>query len=151
MKNSRAGQIAALTSIIICLVLLMALPALTYSGILKSKTASGELRGTLSYLRSQVKSHDKSGCVEIRNGGELLVLKDVDGEYVYELRIYSRNGMLCEEYALEGMKTIEGNVTEMSPSESFRAEYVSEGLLKLSAGSGSILIDLYAAAEGSSL
>ena len=144
MKNERAyGFGSAAVLLVVCAVLSLLLCAGAYKNVSESGKNSDNLRGTLSYVATQVKSHDKAGCVKIHQG--VLVLKESDGENEYELRIYAEGGKLLEEYAPAGAEKNPENAETIAEAESFSVKFIKSGLLLIRADSEEALIYLFAA------
>lgn len=128
--------------LIVCAVIMVTLCTSAYGKISESRDFSDSSRGTLSYIQTQVKSHDSEGCVAVREG--MLVLSESDGENEYELRIYSVGGKLLEEYSPAGSPKNPENAVEIAETESFSAEFIKDDLLKITTDYGECLIHLFA-------
>lgn len=136
--------------------LLILLGSAAYRSVLQSRDASSRLRGTLSYVRTQVKAHDRTGCVELRNGGSVLVLKEQAEDGEYELRIFAENGMLTEEYlevtaGKPAAARAAGSRKKLTNAEKFTARLAENGLLCVNIDGNFLYIKLFAAEGGQDL
>lgn len=138
------GRIAALFAVLTGVILLAALSALTYRNVLAGRNEARELRCTLSYLKTGVRSHDTVGGVRLEQDGKVLVLTETDGAEVYEERIYCYNGRLLEEYTVPGWATSPEDAVVLAETSFFHGEDLGNGLLKLETDEGSVLIRLFA-------
>lgn len=149
MKKSFRGEMNTVSAAVLLagVILLVSLASLGYTAVLRSKDRSDDLRGSLSYVRSQVKDRDSAGCVEIRDGGSRLVLKDEADGQIFELRIYEADGKLWEEYLPEGADPGPESARAVAETSEFFACFEGEGLLMVRTGEGTALIRLFGAGE----
>jgi len=137
------ARVFSLSILLLLVCLLTYLGTGTYRFILAQKAANNSYRGSLSYLRNQVKNHDTENAVEIRGEGKILVLLEFSGEDVYELRIYEYDGKLREEYVPAGREIDPEKAAALTKTDEFFAEFITPHLLKVTTGEGSAFIRLW--------
>lgn len=132
--------------LLLAVILLMALlGANAYRAVLGAKRTASGTRTAFSYLRSQVRAHDAAGCVELREDGQLLVLKEEDGRY--ELRVFVQDGYLRENLAKAGTAVQKDKGARIAEMSAFQAAFTSEGALLLTTDQGNLLIELQAGGD----
>lgn len=104
MKKTRLSLIAPLLLLLVCM-LCAVLTVLTgirlYSRITESSSSLQDNRTAVSYIRQKIRFLSADGTVEIRQaeGGDALVLTDMENNASYTTWIYLYDGSLCEYYA----------------------------------------------------
>lgn len=144
----RLGFALTALALLTGIALTVSLATAAYRAILRAQAEDDARRGSLSYVRTQVKSHDYEDGVALRDG--MLVLVESAGEARYELRIYAREGWLMEEYCVAGEASAPERASRLTETERFAARRIDEDLLLIETDGGESYIRLFAAslAEG---
>ncbi len=130
---------------VVGVLLITIMGSVSYNSITKSRDASDNLRGTVSYIRTQIRAQDKYRAVSIRDG--MLILSESDGTYTYEQRIYAFGGYLMEEYALAESPQNPENAEQVLKLDTFEVEYVLDGLIRVNTEYGSGFVRVYCGGE----
>ena len=99
-------------------------------------------RTCLSYIWSKVKNDDEAGRITVGDFGGIsaLCLVEVYGDTAYETRIYLYDGWVYELFCEAGLGADPEDGTPIIKSGALAFEALEDGLIKVSAGSRSILI-----------
>jgi len=144
IKNpDRIPRVVSVSILLLLVCLLTFLGTGTYRFILLRKAENSADRGSLSYIRNQVKNHDTENSVELRENGSMLVLLESDGENVYEMRIYVHDGTLMEEYVPAGREVNPDKAQRLTETDFLNGEWITDHLLKVTTGEGSAFIRLF--------
>lgn len=128
--------------------LLVVFGAQSYRGIVAAQTANNTNRALLSYFATCINSNDANGAVYISDSEYGQVLEIPDGSTGYGLRIYACGGKLYETYeALDAALNPEEDIA-IGDTQVFRAEFVQDGLLRITTDAGSTLVALRSEGSG---
>ena len=145
-RAERGGFIASAFALIVGIALLAALGTAGYTSVLRGGAEADGLRGSLGYIRTQVKNHDHVGGISLREG--VLVLSEESGESRYELRIFCHEGSLVEEYCEAEAESCPEAAAKLTESLDFQAKFVEPDLLWVATDQGEEYIRLFSAAQG---
>lgn len=134
-----AGKAFAL---LIGMALLTILSIYTYQSVLHGGELADQRRATIGYLRTQIASLDSGDSIHLE--GEELILTEHTDSGNYQLHLYVKEGMLCEEYAPANTR---GSVKKLVPCTAFQAEMVGDGLLHLRVDGEECYIKLFSSGE----
>lgn len=155
-KRTGAGMIELI--LVMMLLILFGLSTFTlvvsgsnaYSATLSEKENLADRRVALSYIENKIRQNDRSKAIEVRknklNGGVAIVIKERQGEDIFETWIYENEGVLREAYFKKGTELSDDMSFEIAPIDRFdvRREqtllYVEIGRLKAGKMSTSELI-----------
>lgn len=155
-KRTGAGMIELI--LVMMLLILFGLSTFTlvvsgsnaYSATLSEKENLADRRVALSYIENKIRQNDRSKAIEVRknklNGGVAIVIKERQGEDIFETWIYENEGVLREAYFKKGTELSDDMSFEIAPIDHFdvRREqtllYVEIGRLKAGKMSTSELI-----------
>ena len=128
--------------------LLVVFGARTYLGIVASQTDNNRERALLSYFDTCLRNNDQNGAVRILDSGYGQMLEIPDGDSGYGLRIYSNEGKLYETYGSLETEPDPGTDISIGETELFEAEFVRDGLLRITTDAGSTLIRIRSEGSG---
>jgi len=99
-------------------------------------------RTCLSYVWAKIKNSDNIDMISVGdfNGIPALFLYEVYGETKYVTRIYPYNGWVYELFSDVSLEMIPENGTPIIKTDSMLFEQLDGGLIRVSAGSGSVLV-----------
>ncbi|MCF0143288.1 MAG: DUF4860 domain-containing protein [Parasporobacterium sp.] len=107
----------------------VALVTVTYLKITDVRDASDALRGTVSYIKTQIASYD-NGCPVYAEDGRLVLTEQAE-DITYEQRIYLYDGYMVEEYTVEGLPDNPGNAVKVMPVKELKFTFVKDNLLHI--------------------
>lgn len=115
-----------------------------YQSLNRMAEAESAVRLEKSFLANTIHSNDMYGAVMMAEGpeGKSLVLYE-DGNELggYETRIYAHEGMVVQEYALEGSPYDPEKAIPLFESETFDFAY-DNGLLRITTDTGNVYVAL---------
>jgi len=116
-----------------------------YRQALASQQNDDAIRGTLTYLQTQIKAHDQVDGIELADDGQRLILREEQQGEVYENRIYVSNGQLVESYVMAGQPDDPANMTVIAATSMLQVTALTPRLLAVSTDAGTVRISLMAA------
>lgn len=118
-----------------------------YRSIHSSAEQSDEENLSISLIANAIRANDRAGGVSVTDGsdipaahaagisGPVLVMSETTAVNTYELRIYSKDGRVYQEYALAGSDYSQERASEITQSETFDVE-ISDGIVRVSTDGG---------------
>jgi hypothetical protein len=99
-------------------------------------------RTSLSYVWTKIKNNDNIDMISVDdfNGIPSLVLYQYYGDTKYVTRIYTYDGWIYELFSDADLEMLPENGTPIIKTDSLIFEKQEEGLIKVSSGSGNVLI-----------
>lgn len=140
-KNHKSWMVNFISVILIlgvfavsCLVL-MNIGIRVYMNIVVANNNNFELRTSLSYVATKVRSNDMDGYpkLEDKDGTQVLILGETLDHRIYETLIYYLDGVLYEIYQEQGNEYELDYGTEMMEIADFTITMTEDGMLKLTA------------------
>ena len=130
-RATPAFSLALFALMLGCILWLTALGAGLYGRLAASRSANDQVRATLGYLVTRVRSSDAGGAVRVEEGpeGDMLIL--ADRESGYETRIYLSDGWLVEQLCAADAATDPAAAQPVAQAESFSAQWARSTLLQV--------------------
>jgi hypothetical protein len=99
-------------------------------------------RTSLSYMWAKIKNSDNMDMISVGdfNGIPALLLYEIYGETTYVTRIYSYDGWVYELFSDVDLEMAPENGTPIIKTGAMFFEQLESGLIRVSAGSGSVLV-----------
>jgi len=147
IQESKAGTAAAL--MIFCVFTMSVLTVLmlgvsAYRNMTDISQEGFEERVSLSYIWTKAKNGDAAGMVYVRDfeGRPALCIDEVFDDVTYHTMIYNYDGRVYELFFEDGLEFAPEDGVPVIKNESLSFELIDAGLIKVSAGSGSVFISL---------
>ncbi len=150
-ERSKKGDLFAMLEAILFVVVMallmaaLAVGVLTYTRISDTRSADDRARIAGSVVANGVRYADAVDAVRVGEGPEgpalVLAVNTEAGEY--ETRIYQYEGMLVEEYALQGAAYTPQRATKLVENSLFSFVYTEDGLLEVTTDAGTTAIALH--------
>ena len=130
-RATPAFSLALFALMLGCILWLTALGAGLYGRLAASRSANDQVRATLGYLVTRVRSSDAAGAVRVEEGPEGDMLIRADRESGYETRIYLSDGWLVEQLCAADAATDPAAAQPVAQAESFSAQWARSTLLRV--------------------
>jgi hypothetical protein len=154
-KMRRGGRIdTVFVLIIFCIfavsvLMVLMLGASIYQNMTEISRQQQNERTVLSYIRTKVRSNDENGRIYIDqfNGLPALVYDDEFDGRQFRTAIYHYNGYIYELYSEVGLEFSPDQGTQILPLDSISFETLEDGLIRVSAGTKSIILHIRTGSE----
>ena len=152
-ERSQKGDLFATLEAILFVVVMallmtaLAVGVLTYTRIADTRSTDDRARVANSVVSNGVRYADAVDAVRVGDGpeGPALVLAVNTESGAYETRIYQYQGMLVEEYALQGAAYTPQRATKLVENSRFSFMYSEDGLLEVTTDAGTSATYLHCA------
>ena len=154
-KMHRGGRIdTVFVLIIFCIfavsvLMVLMLGASIYQNMTEISREDQNERTVLSYIRTKVRNNDENGRIHIDefNGLPALVYDDEFDGRQFRTSIYHYNGWIYELYSEVGLDFSPDQGTQIMPLDSINFETLGDGLIRVSAGTKSIILYIRTSSE----
>ncbi len=117
----------------ICALFLSVIGANVYENNADNSETAYNTRTSVLYLTEKIRQNDTENAIELREweGSDMLVLREIYGEDIYETLIYVEDGYLCEVSIVAGKDPVRGIGEQIMPLTSISFDMTIPRLLEM--------------------
>ncbi|MCL2604966.1 MAG: DUF4860 domain-containing protein [Defluviitaleaceae bacterium] len=142
LKTEAVFSVLLFTAFAIAVLMTLMLGASFYQRMNEMSQSGHEERTSLSYIWSKIKNNDKIDMISVGDFEEIpaLLLFQVYGDTKYVTRIYVYEGWIYELFSEYGLEMLPENGTPILEAPSLSFAQTGNGMIRVTAGLGSVLI-----------